>query len=91
MKSSLELAMERLNKAAPAKKLTNPQKTELAEVESLYQAKIAEQEIRYKDKKAIAEASGDAKGARTLRDEFVSDKGRLERERDAKKARIRGE
>ena len=45
MKSSYELAMERLNKTAPAKKLTTEQKQQLAEIDSQYAAKIAEREI----------------------------------------------
>ena len=45
MKSSYELAMERLNKNAPAVKLTAKQKQELAELDSRYAAKIAEREI----------------------------------------------
>ena len=45
MKSSYELAMERLNKSAPTTKLTADQKKQLAELDSQYAAKIAQREI----------------------------------------------
>ncbi len=45
MKSAYELAMERLNKAAPAQKVSDDQKKQLAELDSKYAAKIAEREI----------------------------------------------
>ena len=45
MKSAYELAMERLNKTAPSKKLTDNQKKRIAELESEYKAKIADREI----------------------------------------------
>ena len=48
MKSSYELAMERLNKTAPTTKLTAPQKKALAELDSRYAAKIAEREMALK-------------------------------------------
>ena len=42
MKSAYELAMERLEKASPSISLTKDQKKEIAEVDSVYRAKIAE-------------------------------------------------
>src|SRR5256885_1270113 len=48
MKSSYELAMERLNKASPTVKLTAAQKKNLAELDSIYAAKIAERELALK-------------------------------------------
>jgi hypothetical protein len=59
MKSAYELAMERLNKASPAVKLTNAQKNQLAELDSKYAAKIAEREIALKDEIAKANESGE--------------------------------
>ena len=46
MKSAYELAMERLEKAAPSISLTEEQKKQLAEVESKFKARIAEREVR---------------------------------------------
>ena len=56
MKSSYELAMERLNKTAPSVKLNDAQKKEIAELESKCAAKIAERELLIKDE--IAKAKG---------------------------------
>ena len=56
MKSSYELAMERLNKAAPAPKLNADQKKQIAELESKYKAKVAERELGLGD--AISAAAG---------------------------------
>src|SRR5213595_1775393 len=49
MKSAYQLAMERLEKAAPSISLTEDQKNEIAEVDSVYRAKIAEREVFLKD------------------------------------------
>ena len=49
MKSSYELARERLSKSGPLTKLPDAQKKELAEVDSRYAAKIAEREIFLKE------------------------------------------
>ena len=59
MKSAYELAMERLNKAAPTVVLTDEQKRELAELDSKYSAKIAEREIFLKGELSKAASSGD--------------------------------
>ena len=45
MKSAYELAMERLSKTAPASKLTQAQKAELAELDSIYAAKLAQADL----------------------------------------------
>ena len=45
MKSAYELAMERLNKSAPSVKLTAEQKARLAELDSIYKAKLADREV----------------------------------------------
>ena len=52
MKSAYELAMERLEKASPSLSLTEDQKKEIAEVDSVYRAKIAEQELFLKNSMA---------------------------------------
>ncbi|MBC8002153.1 MAG: hypothetical protein H7X97_06155, partial [Opitutaceae bacterium] len=48
MKSSYELAMERLSKSAPTIKLNNAQKAAIADLEAEYKAKIADREILVK-------------------------------------------
>ena len=45
MKSAYELAMERLEKQSPSHQLTDRQKSEISEIESVAKAKIAEQAI----------------------------------------------
>lgn len=90
MKSAYELAMERLNKSEPAKVLTGAQKAELAEVESLYKARVAEQELRFREQIDAAVAAGDEEKAGELRSVLAQEKRRLEEDREAKKGRIRG-
>jgi hypothetical protein len=45
MKSAYELAMERLEKKAPTKKLSEKQKERIAEINSLYGSRIAERDF----------------------------------------------
>ena len=58
MKSAYELAMERLEKASPSLSLTEDQKKEIAEVDSVYRAKIAEKELFLKDQTRRAQGVG---------------------------------
>ena len=48
MKSAYELAMERLQKDAPSVPLNAEQRAQIAEIDSLYTAKIAEKELLLK-------------------------------------------
>ena len=92
MKSAYELAMERLNKTSPAVKLTAAQKKELAELDSKYQAKIAEREIALKGEIANAGAKGDWEGVENLEKQLVHERKKLQTELEEKKeeARKRG-
>ena len=58
MKSAYELAMERLEKNAPTIKLTDEQKAQIAEVDSMYKARIAEKELFLKGKMEEARSKG---------------------------------
>ena len=78
MKTAYELAMERLNKTAPAAKLTGAQKTELAELDSKYTAKIAEREIALKDEMAKVSAAGDFEKAEALRQQLANERKKLQ-------------
>jgi transposase len=89
MKSAYELAMERLNKTAPAVRLTGAQKAELAELDSKYAAKIAEREIALKDEMAKASAAGDLEKAEALRQRWVEERKKLQAEREGKKETVR--
>ena len=61
MKTAYELAMEKLQDEAPVPKLTDEQKAEIAELDNLYQSKLAEREVFLGGK--IAEAQATAEGA----------------------------
>jgi len=93
MKSSYELAMERLAKADP--KSTQPlnagQKARLAEIDRVYQGKLAEREIFLKQRLDQALADQKAEDADKIRKELVSEKARLEEEREAEKDRVRSQ
>jgi hypothetical protein len=89
MKSSYELAMERLNKSAPATKLTGEQKKQLAELDSRYSAKIAEREIFLNEKLAEATAKRDYEAATQLERQLVSERKTFKAELEEKKEKIR--
>jgi hypothetical protein len=89
MKSSYELAMERLNKSSPAVKLTANQKKQLAELDSKYAAKIAEREISLKDDLNKAIAGEDAEKPELLRQQLVIERKKLQAELEEKKEKVR--
>jgi hypothetical protein len=91
MKTAYELAMERLNKDAPLKKLTDDQKARLAELDAKYAAKIAEREIFLQGELTKAQASGDFEAIEQLEQQLSSERRRLEAERDEKKEAVRNE
>ncbi|MFN7139712.1 MAG: hypothetical protein ACK4UN_10260 [Limisphaerales bacterium] len=89
MKSAYELAMERLNKTSPSVKLSEQQKAEIAELESKYQAKIAEKEIALGGEASSAEAAGDWGKAEELKQQLVLERKKLMAELDEKKEEVR--
>jgi hypothetical protein len=89
MKSAYELAMERLNKANPSVKLTDEQRKELAELDSVYAAKIAEREIFLKQEVAKAEEKGDPGEFEQLSRQLSSVRKNLTAELDEKKEAVR--
>lgn len=89
MKSAYELAMERLQKASPSSSLTDEQKKELAEVDSKYQAKIAEKELFLKDQIRKAQTEGKADDIDSLQKQLVSEVRRLRDECEANKEKLR--
>ncbi|MBL9215796.1 MAG: hypothetical protein JNG83_10010 [Opitutaceae bacterium] len=94
MKSAYELAMERLAKAEPAARaLTPEQKARLAEIDRVYQGKLAEREIFLKQQLDAA-LGAQAAGQQTdepakIRKQIASEKARLEEEREEEKERVR--
>ena len=88
MKSAYELAMERLNKAAPTRKLTADQKKAIAELESKCAAKIAERELFVKGEIVKAVDRGDAEALEQLEKQLVSDRKSLQADLEEKKAKV---
>ena len=89
MKSAYELAMERLNKTAPAVKLTAEQKAQLADLESQCVAKIAERELLLKGEIAKAIDSGDQEAVQQLEKQLASDRKTLRAQFEEKKEKVR--
>lgn len=87
MKSSYELAMERLNKTAPATKLTAEQKQQLADLDARYAAKIAGREIALNSE--IARAAEDFEKEESLREQLVNERKKLQAELEEKKEQVR--
>jgi len=91
MKSAYELAMERLKKVSPSIALTEDQKKELADVDSLYRAKIAEQELFLKNQIRNVQTAGKLKEVESLEKQLASEIRRLQNEGEAKKEKLRTE
>ncbi len=90
MKSAYELAMERLAKSDPAARpLTAEQKQRLADIDRVYQGKLAEREIFLKQQLEAALAAQNLEEADKVRKQISSEKARLEEEREDEKERIR--
>ena len=79
MKSAYELAMERLEKNSPSVALTEDQKKEIAEVDSVCRAKTAEKELFLKDQIRKAQVAG----------KLSSETRRLQEECEVKKEKLR--
>jgi len=89
MKTAYELAMERLNKSAPSPKLTEAQKTQLAELDAKYAAKIAEREITLRAEQAKARAQGNEEESAQLEEQLGRERQKLLNELEEKKEPIR--
>jgi hypothetical protein len=89
MKSSYELALERLNKTSPTVKLSAAQKKQLAELDSKYTAKIAEREISMKGEMAQATAAGDLDKVEMLQQQLTSDRKKIQSDLEDKKEAVR--
>jgi hypothetical protein len=91
LKSSLELAMERLKKkdadeGVESKPLTEAQKADIAEARNFYEAKLAEHEVLHQSTRRAVE---DLAALEALDQDYRRERERLTTERDAKIARIR--
>ena len=89
MKSSYELAMERLNKTAPATKLTGAQKKELAELDAKYASKVAEREIALNGEITKVSATGDFEKVESLRQQLLDERKKIHAELEEKRDAVR--
>lgn len=89
MKSAYELAMERLQKQSPSVPLTEEQKAQLAEIDSLYRSKMAEKELLLKEQIRREEHAGAADEVGRLKQQLASELRRLQEECDQKKEKVR--
>jgi hypothetical protein len=89
MKSAYELAMERLEKQSPTHKVTEEQKSEIAEIDSLTRAKTAEREVFLRGEIAKAQASGKFEEVAELEDQLAREIRRLQQDGEEKKERVR--
>ena len=91
LKSSFELAMERLRQkdaeaGVTTRTLTDAEKAQIAEVRNLYEAKIAEAQVMHQSR---LQKMPDPAGREALENEFRVERERLTRERDRKVEKIR--
>lgn len=88
MKSAYELAMERLEKASPSgPPPSEEQKKELAEIDKIYEAKIAERKIMAGQE--IQKNYGNYEAVLKIQENLREDIQKLEEEREAKKQAVR--
>jgi hypothetical protein len=91
MKSAYELAMERLEKKEPTKKLTEKQKAHIAEINSLYGSRIAERETFLQGEMMKEKVKGDLAAVAQIQDQLSREVRRLHVEWEEKKASVHGE
>ena len=90
LKSSYDLAMERLGKTlGPQRKLTADKKKQLAELDSIYKAKIADLELSMADKIAAARAAQDVEKVLSWEQTLLAERQKLRAECEVKKEKLR--
>lgn len=91
MKSAYELAMERLQQQSPSAGLTPEQREQLAEIDSVFKARIAEREFNLGAHLAQARRQGDLTSALELEEQLRREVLRLEQEAEQAKNKLRQE
>jgi translation initiation factor 2 beta subunit (eIF-2beta)/eIF-5 len=89
MKSAYELAMERLEKQSPTQKLSERQKSEISEIDSVTRSKIAEREVFLQGQIDKARNSGDEAEALELEQQLARDVKRLHDDAEEKREKVR--
>ena len=91
MKSAYELAMARLEKQSPSSTLTAAQKAQIADIESLYRAKIAEKELFLREQITKALANGDFQGAQQIEQQLVRELSSIQSSAEERKTAVRNQ
>ena len=89
MKSAYELAMERLQKGSPSVTLTAEQKVQLAELDSAFNARIAERKIFLSEQIKKAAVAGKFDEVESLEKQLEADVRRLQEDCENKKEKLR--
>ena len=89
MKSAYELAMERLQQSAPSVERTEEQKLQIAEIDSIYKARIAEKELFLKDQIRKANSTGSTDEAESLEKQLAAEIRGLQADCETKKEKLR--
>jgi hypothetical protein len=89
MKSAYQLAMERLQKSQPGLVLTEEQKKQLAEIDSIFKARIAEKELLLKGEIQKAQNTGKLEEVEALEKQLATERRRLQEDCEAKKEKLR--
>lgn len=89
MKSAYELAMERLEAQSPSAKLTEAQKAQITELESLSKAKKAEKELFLRGEIAKSEQKGDYESIDHLQKQLKHELTKLDEDLEKKKDKVR--
>ena len=81
--------MERLEKQSPSAKLTDSQRSQLAEIDSLYKSKMAEKELFLAEEIRRERAAGKFSEVEKLQQQLASELRRLSEECEAQKEKVR--
>lgn len=89
MKSAYELAMERLEKSSPIKKLSPEKLAEIQELDSIYKAKIAERETMAQAAIASARLANSPENVQMLQQTLAQELTKIRAEWEEKKDKAR--
>ena len=89
MKSAYELAMERLEQQSPTAKMTDRQKAEIAEIDSVARAKVAEREVFLRGEIAKVQAAEKFEEVAELEAQLARDIRRINNDAEEKKEKVR--
>jgi transcription initiation factor IIF auxiliary subunit len=88
IKSSYELALERLGGIRESA-LSEDQKKQLAEVQRIYESKIAEKKIVLEEQIVAARRRGDAEAMQKLQEDLIAEVAALRQEMEREREKVR--